>query len=71
VWLIFILNIYYETIFIYFLFDLISIDNRKKVSLILIKVTNMLGQEIYDEDKITGLLLFYYSDGSIIKRFIK
>lgn len=46
--------------------DIISIDNRDKATPLLIKVTNLLGQEVTNEYK--GILLFIYSDGTIIKR---
>lgn len=46
--------------------DIISIDNRKEFSAILIKVTNTLGQEVTGELK--GIYIFHYSDGTTIKR---
>lgn len=47
--------------------DIISIDNRKSSGPILVKVTNLLGEEVSNEYR--GVLLFVYSDGSVIKRF--
>ena len=46
--------------------DIISIDNRKESSPTLIKVTNILGQEVTGELK--GVYIFHYSDGTTIKR---
>jgi hypothetical protein len=46
-------------------FEIISIDNRKIIPQ-LIKITNILGQEI-DSDS-PGIKFFHYSDGTIIKR---
>jgi hypothetical protein len=45
--------------------EIISIDNRSDNSPTLIKVTNLLGQEVNDE---IGVLLYHYSDGTIVKR---
>lgn len=50
-------------------FDLISIDNRSKRSPVLVKVTNVLGQ-VLGEFKPSGILLYHYDDGSVIKRYI-
>ncbi len=47
-------------------FNIISIDNRKVIPQ-LIKITNILGQEV-DSD-FPGVKFFHYSDGTIIKRF--
>ena len=46
-------------------FEIISIDNRKFTPE-LIKITNILGQEVTID--YSGLKLFHYSDGTIIKR---
>ncbi len=46
--------------------DVIFIDNRKE-RIDLIKITNILGQEI--EIQTPGIKLLFYSDGTIIKRF--
>jgi hypothetical protein len=45
--------------------EIISIDNRSDNSPTLIKVTNLLGQEVNNE---IGILLYHYSDGTIIKK---
>jgi hypothetical protein len=47
--------------------DIISIDNREDLTPTLIKVVNILGQEV-DEYK-NGVFMFYYDDGSIVKRY--
>jgi hypothetical protein len=47
-------------------FNIISIDNRKVIPQ-LIKVTNILGQEVTED--FSGIKFFHYSDGTIIKRF--
>ena len=49
--------------------DIISIDNRKKqtAAALLVRITNLLGQDVTGELK--GLILFYYSDGTIVKKF--
>lgn len=47
--------------------DIISIDNRKMAGPTLVKVVNLLGQEVIGEYK--GILLFIYSDGTTIKRY--
>lgn len=49
--------------------DIISINNTKPTGKVLVKVVNMLGQEILYDYK--GVLIFYYSDGSIVKRFFQ
>ena len=46
--------------------DIISIDNRSDSAPTLIKVTNLLGQDV--EDFSSGVLLYHYSDGTILKR---
>jgi hypothetical protein len=48
--------------------DIISIDNRKEFTATLIKITNTLGQEVSSES--SGILLYHYSDGTIIKRIL-
>jgi len=45
--------------------EIISIDNRSENSPTLIKVTNLLGQEVNNE---IGILLYHYSDGTVIKK---
>ena len=47
-------------------FNIISIDNRKVIPQLL-RVTNLLGQEVNVE--FHGLKFFHYSDGTIIKRY--
>lgn len=47
--------------------DIIAIDNRDKLSPTLIRIVNTLGQEVQETS--TGIYYFYYSDGSIIKRY--
>jgi hypothetical protein len=49
--------------------DIISIDNRDKLSPTLIKVSNTLGQEV--NDYTDGVYMFYYDDGSMVRRFVK
>ena len=51
-------------------FDIISVDNRLKVSPILLKVTNIMGQ-VVEDFKASGILLYHYDDGSVIKRYIE
>jgi hypothetical protein len=51
-------------------FDIISVDNRLKVSPILLKVTNIMGQ-VVEDFKTSGILLYHYDDGSVIKRYIE
>jgi len=46
-------------------FNIISIDNRKIIPQLL-KITNILGQEVNSE--FYGVKFFHYSDGTIIKR---
>lgn len=46
--------------------DIISIDNRSDSAPLLLKVTNLLGQEVNDDA--TGVILYHYSDGTILKR---
>jgi hypothetical protein len=46
--------------------EIISIDNRGESAPLLLKVTNLLGQEVNDDA--TGVLLYHYSDGTILKR---
>lgn len=46
-------------------FNIISIDNRKIIPQLL-KITNILGQEVNGE--LPGVKFFHYSDGTIIKR---
>lgn len=50
-------------------FDLISVDNRLKGSPVLVKVTNVLGQ-VVEDFKVSGIVLYHYDDGSVIKRYI-
>ena len=45
--------------------DIISIDNRKQGGPTLVKVTDLMGRDVHDY---VGIILFIYSDGSIIKR---
>ena len=47
--------------------DIISIDNRDKSTPELIKVVNVLGQEV--DEYSNGVYMFHYADGSIIKRY--
>ncbi len=47
-------------------FNIISIDNRKVIPQ-LIKITNIVGQEVPED--YMGIKFFHYSDGTIIKRF--
>jgi hypothetical protein len=47
--------------------DLISIDNRGNSTPTLIKVVNTLGQEV--DEYTNGVYMFYYDDGSVIKRY--
>ena len=49
--------------------DLISIDNSQESMPTLIKVVNMLGQEV--DEYTNGIYLFYYDDGSIVKQYFK
>lgn len=46
--------------------DIISIDNRSDSAPTLVKVTNLLGQDVGDDA--TGVLIYHYSDGTILKR---
>jgi hypothetical protein len=46
--------------------DIISVDNRGESAPTLVKVTNLLGQDVGDDS--TGVLLYHYSDGTILKR---
>jgi hypothetical protein len=46
--------------------EIISVDNRGESAPILLKVTNLIGQEVGDDA--TGALLYHYSDGTILKR---
>jgi len=48
-------------------FDIISVDNRSDIKKI-VKVINLLGQEV-DHDKRGEILIIIYSDGSSIKTF--
>lgn len=45
-------------------FDIITIDNREETDYKLIKVTNLLGQEVNDET--TGVLIYTYDNGESI-----
>ena len=45
--------------------DIISIDNRKQGGPTLIRVTDLMGRDVHDY---VGIILFIYSDGTIIKR---
>lgn len=47
-------------------YEIISVDNRK-ITPQLIKVTNILGQEVSED--YPGIKFFHYSDGTIIKRY--
>ena len=47
--------------------DIISIDNREDSTPTLIKVVNVLGQEV--DEYTNGVFMFYYNDGSIVKRY--
>jgi hypothetical protein len=47
--------------------DLISIDNSLNTKAHLIKITNLLGQEISENE--SGILIYHFSDGSNLKRF--
>jgi len=47
--------------------DIISIDNRNDLTPTVIKVVNMLGQEVNDYSN--GVYMFYYDDGTIVKRY--
>jgi hypothetical protein len=47
--------------------NIISIDNRNSLNPTLIKVVNMLGQEVDDYNN--GVYMFYYDDGSVVKRY--
>lgn len=47
--------------------DIISIDNRGDSTPTLIKVVNMLGQEV--DEYTNGVYMFYYDDGSVVKRY--
>ena len=46
--------------------DIISVLSRERVAPTLIKITNLLGQDISDDYH--GIVLFYYSDGTIVKK---
>ncbi len=47
-------------------FDIISIDNRKVEAKVL-KTLNMMGQVV--DENYSGIVIDYYSDGSIVKRY--
>jgi hypothetical protein len=47
-------------------YEIISIDNRYIVSE-LVRITNILGQDINFDTP--GLKIFYYTDGTIVKRY--
>ncbi len=47
-------------------YNIIAIDNRKVIPLLL-KITNILGQEVSED--YSGVKFFHYSDGTIIKRY--
>jgi hypothetical protein len=47
--------------------DIISIDNREDSTPTLIKVVNVLGQEV--DEYTNGVFMFYYNDGSVVKRY--
>jgi hypothetical protein len=47
--------------------DIISVDNRGESAPILLKVTNILGQDVSDDS--SGVLLYHYSDGTILRRY--
>jgi hypothetical protein len=49
--------------------DVISIDNTQESLPTLIKVVNMVGQEV--DEYTNGVYLFYYDDGSIVKQYFK
>ena len=45
--------------------DILSIDNRKTVSPTLFRVVDLMGRDVHEY---VGIILFIYSDGSIIKK---
>ena len=45
--------------------DLISVDNQITSQAKILKITNLLGQEVSKNE--SGILIYYYSDGSNIK----
>ncbi len=47
--------------------DLISIDNSLNTKAHLIKITNLIGQEVSENE--SGILIYHFSDGSNLKRF--
>ena len=47
--------------------DLISLDNTLNTKLHLLKITNLLGQEVSENE--SGILIYHFSDGSNLKRF--
>ena len=47
--------------------DIISVDNRDESAPALVKVTNILGQDVSDDS--SGVLLYHYSDGTILRRY--
>lgn len=50
-------------------FTIISIDNNCSKDIKIIKVTNLLGQEVGDE--YDGIRIVQYSDGSVVRKFSK
>lgn len=46
--------------------EIISVLSRERISPLLVRITNSLGQDISGELK--GLVLFYYNDGTVIKK---
>jgi hypothetical protein len=47
--------------------DIISVDNRDESAPSLVKVTNIIGQDVSDDS--SGVLLYHYSDGTILRRY--